>query len=336
MRTAKEKKMEVIDDGLPVEEKVNYGQPPVVDVSRDQVLAEINKQENPEPEIPEVTPTPAPAPVEQSRQAIEPVQPSGEAKKTDNNPQPVAAPTTGEPPKTETPLLTEQQVQELLEKKHVPPQDTWKLAKIYMDAQKKISQQGQELSALRKVVPTEQPIMAPVQNVSPITNLPYTSSDPNAQLLEDLQQNPIMTLRKIAEVAYGSQVNQLAESLNEQKLHNTVVRLSTSPETAEFNLPVVQEEIKAIMAERPELANNMADNLPILNDLAIGRLYRAGKLNKDAVEAGKKIAEQNLANRQSVPMETTGKPAVSVEKQYKDMSLAEQRAFLLSQMAKSE
>lgn len=325
--------MEIVDNGLPAEQKVGWGTP-APEISREQLVAEIGKQENPATEVP--VNTPAPAPVEQPGQAIAPVQPSGEAKRTEVSATPTAAPTTGEPPKVETPLLTEEQVKEMLDKKHVAPQDTWKLAKMYQDAQRKVTQTSQELANLRKVVPTEQPIMAPVQSVSPITGLPYTNTDPNAQLLEDLQQNPILTLRKVAEVAYGTQINGLAESLNEQKLHNTVVRLSTSPETAEFNLPVVQEEIKAIMAERPEMVNNMADSLPILTDLAIGRLYRTGKLNKDAVEAGKKIAEQNLASRQSVPMESAGKPVITKEKSFNEMNLLEQRAYLLGQMSKSE
>jgi hypothetical protein len=192
-----------------------------------------------------------------------------------------------------------------------------------------------EAASLKKIVGAGQPVTQPITPpamVSSITGLPYSNQDPNAQLLEDLQQNPILTLRKVAELAYGSQVGELTESLNEQKLHNTVVKLSTSPDTApEFNLDVVREEIMAVIAERPELAGNLAENLPVLNDLAIGRLYRAGKLNKDAVEAGKKIAEQNIATRQAAAMEAGNKATPQVEKTFDQMSSTEQRAHLLKQ-----
>jgi hypothetical protein len=321
------------------EQPVDWGQgAPAEPMSREQILAELAKPDNPEPE--QVTTqqpqaqTPPPAPVEQPRQAISPVQPSGQTQGTENSTPATAAPTTGQPQATQAPALTETQVQDILDKKHIAPQDTWKLAKMYQDAQRELTKKSMEAASLKKIVGAGQPVTQPITPpamVSSITGLPYSNQDPNAQLLEDLQQNPILTLRKVAELAYGSQVGELTESLNEQKLHNTVVKLSTSPETAEFNLQVVQDEIKAVIAERPELAGNLAENLPVLNDLAIGRLYRAGKLNKDAVEAGKKIAEQNIATRQAAAMEAGNKATPQVEKTFDQMSSTEQRAHLLKQ-----
>lgn len=327
--------MEIKEQGLG-EQKVNWSSGDDVP-TREQVLEGIANQENPQPPpepIKEVV-----KPTEQAAQPIQPVQPEGQAKGTEVSPEVVAPPIQGQQPTTETkPTLTDEQVKDFLDKKHVPQQDAWKLVEMYKNAEKKISQTSQELASLKKNVPIAQPAMQPAvqpeqSNVSQISGLPYTSTDPNAQMLEDLQANPIATMQKVAELSYGKQVGQLTESLNDQKLHNAVVRLSTSPDTAEFNLPAVQEEIKAIMAERPDLSNNISDNLPMLNDLAIGRLYRAGKLNKDAVEAGKKIAEQNLATRQATTMEGPNRPEFVGEKPFEGMNTEEQGAYLRKQIA---
>lgn len=321
--------MEVNDVALG-EQKVNWDSGDS-NVTKEQILGAIAEQENPNPQAPQTEQPAVQTPVvtESTGQVIPPIQDSGQVEKTATSTTPAAAPTTGEPPKVENqPALTDEKLQEFIEKKHIAPQDTYKVVEMYKNLEREFSKKSQELASLKRIAPTEQAYQQPVQPVSPITGLPYTNNDTNAQLLEDLQQNPIVTMRKIAELAYGSQVSQLSETINEQRLHNTVVKLSTSPDTAEFNLPVVQEEIKAIISERPEMGQNLSENLATLNDLAIGRLYRTGKLNKDAVEAGKKIAEQNIANRASVGMDVGAKPVVQQSKTPEQMTTEEYGAYL--------
>lgn len=270
-------------------------------MSKEDLLSAISKEVDKVNTVPQPGSEPQPA-------VQPPAAPAGQP--SDKGQQP-AQPTQGTPAPGEPQAPTQQPVapveaqaqtpelQELLKKKGMKSPN--ELAKVYLDLEKQMHKQAGELAKIGRqgVTPpgTEgQPAQIPVE---PQQGLQDADKE---VFFRALQENPYATLKALNNV-----FNQdILKQQNEQALHSTVVDLSTNPNTAEFNLPEVQEEMKVVITERPDLAKNLKENLPDIFDKAVSRMYRAGKLSTKAVEAGKQIAEQNLAQRQAAVVEGAG------------------------------
>ena len=188
---------------------------------------------------------------------------------------------------------TQEQINDLLAKKHI---NLAQITKLYTDLER-------DYSRIRQDPRLRSPEVAPAQPAVGSENPNPFTPDVDASFVQDFNRAPVATMANMLRILQAND-----PKVKEQNLHNTVVELSNSPETALFNLPEVQEEIKQVLNERPELKANLSENLPVAMDTALGRLLRSGKININAFELGKKSVEQANSAKASAVVESAGNP----------------------------
>ena len=156
------------------------------------------------------------------------------------------------------------------------------LAQSYMDLNKEFQQK------LRDGTPAKapQPI---VQTLPPISN----GDDFNAHVQESLQNDPVNTVKALTKVYIDDAMKEERAERQTLKLHSTIDRLSSSPETASFNDPEIQTEMQKIYAEDPSLVPNMTQNMSSVYDQAEGRLARQKRavVNQNAPKVKPAVVE---------------------------------------------
>lgn len=200
-----------------------------------------------------------------------------------------------EQPQEQVPVQVVQQLEpsvqptfeELKAKKHI--QTPEELAKIYAALERDYSRKSQELAKRQETtqpIPTEQPL---------------AYEEYSQRFKEDYENDPLGTMAKLVQV-----LNQpLLEKQKESDLEREVLRLSGSPNTADFNLPEMQEEMQKVVNERPFMKGNLSVHLQDAYWIAKGRL--SSKTRQEAVEQGKKIAEEDIKNKKTAVVETSAR-----------------------------
>jgi hypothetical protein len=279
-----------------------------IQVGVEQAVKEQEAKEH-ELEFPTQTPTVPVPPVDK----VEPEQKTPEqvAKKPEPTEPPKTVPTeepkpTVPPVETPKPVPVEQQLDankelaDLIAKKgYANPNE---FAKSYKELERMAHQKAQEVARLQRQQTAQPPqVVQPAE--TPAVQPEYAT--PNDQFLADLQKDGIGTMARALNAMYGPVIQGLVQTSREQAIHSTTVELSSSPKTAEFNLPQVQEKMKEIWNEHPDWQGEVAKHLKDVYEIARGRV---GNIDYGAVEAGKKVAEQNLLQKQAAGVEGTGKP----------------------------
>lgn len=211
------------------------------------------------PETPQAPETPA-----QPAQTPEPVQPG------QGEPEPQGQPPSDVPAQgaqVETPAAVPSELEKLMREKGI--NDPNMIAKIYHDLEADHTRKSQELARLRQenAQPTPQ---APQPE-------PLNREALNQRFVEDLAKDPVGTMAKLVDVLASEKVRPFEETRKEGLLNSEIIRLSTSPDTAQtFNLKQVQDEMKVVVAEDPAYLDNLPRKLATLHDIALGRLVRRG------------------------------------------------------------
>lgn len=190
------------------------------------------------------------------------------------------------------------------------------LAKSYDNLVKKMTQQGQELSMLRGRETNQQQSM-PKQ-------LQQEEQDLNQWVAEGYEKGDLAA--RI--VALTQAVNKpLIENQEEANFRQEIVRLSSSPNTAEFNLPEVQTEIQKIIQEKPYKYINHATGKIKTNELEDLFYIAKGRLNK-SVNNAQPDRTSNIANNVAVEGRSTTVPPKSFNRV--GASAAELEAYIKS------
>ena len=151
--------------------------------------------------------------------------------------------------------------EELQEKKGLQSVD--ELAKSYVELEKSFHKKSQELADLKK----KEQFHTPAVTDSYYGETPEESA--NRLFREKWDRNPIGTLIDVQNII----LKPVRDTTRQIELRNEIVRLSSSPQTADFNLPEVQQEIKKIVEENPDkYSENLIDNLEDLYWISKGRL----------------------------------------------------------------
>ena len=151
--------------------------------------------------------------------------------------------------------------EELKEKKGLQSVD--ELAKSYVELEKGFTRKSQELADLKK----KEQFHTPAVTDSYYGETPEESA--NRLFREKWDRNPIGTLIDVQNII----LKPVRDTTRQIELRNEIVRLSSSPQTADFNLPEVQQEIKKIVEENPDkYSENLIDNLEDLYWISKGRL----------------------------------------------------------------
>jgi hypothetical protein len=140
------------------------------------------------------------------------------------------------------------------------------LAKNYRELQKELTKKAQELANLKKNAQQGQPQE------------------------KEISQDELLA-KRIQEVGTVQALKELNESINkpiyeqikQETLRNKIHELQNKPETAEFNLPEVQEEIRKIVTERP---HQFTDGEGMIFPDALEDLYWMAKGRVGLINAG--------------------------------------------------
>ena len=181
--------------------------------------------------------------------------------------------TQGQPPEAQPQVQNEPGVatttfEQLQQKSGVKSPDD--LATNFINLQREFSRKSQELAQARRTE-TVQP--QPVAQPQPIVN---DKERMNQAFVTDLAQDPLGTIAAVVSQLNQRDFKPFVEQQKDTALKNELIRLSSSPTTASFNLPEVQAEIKNVLTERPEYLSDLAGNMDILYTLAMGKLARNG------------------------------------------------------------
>jgi hypothetical protein len=192
------------------------------------------------------------------------------------------------------------------------------LAASFQEAQRKITQQAEELKKLKSPAA---PAPTPGTPATPATP-PIDREAANARFVEELAKDPIRTIAKLVNVITESKIEPLAEDRKNTLLQKEVIRLATAPDTAAtFNAPEVHDEMKKVCEENPIYLTDLPKNLSTVHDIAIGRLVRRGVV----VGASKPIPGQV-----PVPEPGSQKPVAPQALDPKKASAAELEALINS------
>jgi hypothetical protein len=211
------------------------------------------------------------------------------------------------------PAVTFEQLQQ---KSGVPNPDV--LAQNYANLRKEFERKSQELAQLRRAETTpQQPVTPQPQPVSDIDSM-------NQAFVNDLAKNPMGTIAAVVKAIAEQQTKPLYEQQKEVRLRNELMRLSSSPTTATFNLPEVQAEIQNVFKENPSYQGDMAENLETAYTLALGRLARKGTVVGQApqrIAAAPQAGFMEGRNIPTQPLPTDPKtmPLLELERQIKQL-----------------
>lgn len=227
------------------------------------------------------------SPASQIQEPVQPPQSAEQASQGQQTP-PVSyvQPGQGEPvhtqeQKAQVETQTDEQVtfEDLQQKTGIPNPDA--LAQSYDQLVRKMHSQAQELSRLRSQEAV-QPQQFPQQPEQPPQDL-------NAWLMEGAEKGDLAA--RI--IALNQAMNKpLMENQEEVRFKQEIVRLSSSPSTAEFNLPDVQAEIQKIIQEKPQKYINTATGKIKTDELEDLYYLAKGRLNRPAVNMGA-VQKQN-------------------------------------------
>lgn len=155
---------------------------------------------------------------------------------------------------------------ELVEKKGFKSKED--LAKSYINLEKSYSSKRQMSIAetTQQQVPRE---------VQPLPQEGY--DDFNQRILADFNRDPVTTMKALNKVLIDQELSGVREQLRDQKLRSTIDTLASSPVTASFNDPKVQEEMQKIYNQNPSLIPYMSENMSMIYEMAEGRLSIANR-----------------------------------------------------------
>lgn len=148
-------------------------------------------------------------------------------------------------------------LEQVMKQKHLKSPE--ELAKIYIDLEKEFHKRAQ---------------VASMQKQEQVLTQPFAEQlSPEEAFRRDFDRDPIGTIAQVSAILNRP----LKEQQDNLQLEKVIIRLSNSPDTMDFNMPEIQEEIKTILDSKPYLRADLTSNLEDVYHIAESRVRKRNK-----------------------------------------------------------